>query len=393
MNWMVPERRLDEHQLDVLRRCSAADDHRQRRLLDRDHHWIRGFAGTGKTVLLVHLAGRILAEQDEASICLATYTHALKDLMASGLGRDLAGRARVMTYYQLLHEGRTYDWILLDEVQDIPAADLRRIQALAGRVVAAGDTDQSIYDQCSTEREIRDCLDPDLVSLETLHRLTQRVRDIACCVMPGSRLEGATTARMQEVEVTLAHAETAERETEWLWERLSRYSRVGKPAVALFSTRKDVRRFLRAVCRLTGAPEPAFQGKDYDPVNEALQRHKVPLQYLGSGHGSLEESDRRSISYVMTYHSAKGLDFETVFLPGLTGRRTFWKDDEAIARRLFFVGLTRSRQNLFLSYHGAEPHPYLRDIPDRLLRHVECERPRSTPGAGSGEAPPQEVFF
>ena len=393
MNWMVPERRLDEHQLDVLRRCGTADDHRQRRLLDHDHHWICGFAGTGKTVLLVHLAGRILAEHDEASICLATYTRALTDLMASGLGRGLAGRARVMTYYQLLHEGRKYDWILLDEVQDIPAADLRRIRSLAGRVVAAGDTDQSIYDKCSTESEIRACLDPHVVSLETLHRLTQRVRDIACCVMPGSRLEGATTARMQEVQVTLAHAATAERETEWLWERLSRYSRVGKPAVALFSTRKDIRRFLRAVCRLTGTPEPAFQGKDYDPVNEALQRHKVPLQYLGSGYGSLEESDRRSISYVMTYHSAKGLDFETVFLPGLTGRRMFWKDDEAIARRLFFVGLTRSRQNLFLSYHGAVPHRYVRDIPDRLLHHVECERPQSAPGTGSGEAPPQEVFF
>ena len=387
MNWMVPERQLDEYQRDVLRRCSTADPRHRR------HDWIRGFAGTGKTVLLVHLVGRILAEEGEASICLATYTRALTDLMASGLGGDTARRARVMTHYELLREGRKYDWILLDEVQDIPAADLRRIRSLAGRVVAAGDTDQSIYDKGSTESEIRACLDPDVVSLTTLYRLTQRVRDIACCVMPGSRLEGATTARMQEVEVTLAHADTAERETEWLWERLSRYSRVGKPAVTLFSAHDDIECFLRAVCRLTGAPEPVFQRKDYGAANEALQRDRVPLQYLGSGHGSLEESDRRSISYVMTYHSAKGLDFETVFLPGLTGRRIFWKDDETIARRLFFVGLTRSRRNLFLSYHGAEPHRYLRDIPERLLHHVECEPPRSARSAGSGEAPEQEVFF
>lgn len=229
--------------------------------------------------------------------------------------------------------------------------------------------------------------------MDTLYRLTQRVRDIACCVVPGSMLEGATTARMQEVEVTLAHADAAERETEWLWERLSRYSRVGKPAVAFFSTRKDINRFLRAVCSLTGAPEPPFQGKDYGAVNEALQRDKVPPQYLGSGHGSLEESDRRSISYVMTYHSAKGLDFDTVFLPGLTGRRLFWKDDETIARRLFYVGLTRSRRNLFLSYHGEEPHPYVRDIPERLLHQEECEPPRSAASAGSGEVSEQEVFF
>ena len=92
----------------------------------------------------------------------------------------------------------------------------------------------------------------------------------------------------------------------------------------------------------------------------------------------------------MTYHSAKGLDFDTVFLPGLTGSLPFWKGDEDIARRLFFVGLTRSRRNLFLSYHRAEPHPYVRDIPDRLLHRVECERSRS---GDSGEGSQQEVFF
>ena len=69
------------------------------------------------------------------------------------------------------------------------------------------------------------------------------------------------------------------------------------------------------------------------------------------------------------------------------------QDDETIARRLFFVGLTRSRRNLFLSYHGTEPHPYVQDIPERLLHHVECEPPRSAKSAGSGEVPEQELFF
>ena len=72
-------------------------------------------------------------------------------------------------------------------------------------------------------------------------------------------------------------------------------------------------------------------------MNEALEEYKVPLRYLGNDYGSLRESDVRSISYVMTYHSAKGLDFDTVFLPQLAKGRTFWKDDEGIDRRLFFV--------------------------------------------------------
>ena len=146
-----------------------------------------------------------------------------------------------MTYHQLLHENQKYDWIMLDEVQDIPVTDLRRIRTLARHVVAAGDTDQSIYEKCCTERQIRSCLAPEVHALEVLHRLTQKIRDIACSVMPNSRIEGATTARMQEVEVTLAHAESVDLETEWIWESLKKYSRIGEPAVALLSRHKDIR--------------------------------------------------------------------------------------------------------------------------------------------------------
>jgi len=75
----------------------------------------------------------------------------------------------------------------------------------------------------------------------------------------------------------------------------------------------------------------------------------------------------------MTYHSAKGLDFETVFLPFLNDGQSFWWKDKEIDRRLFFVGVTRSRRNLFLSYSGARPHEYVRGMPQELLHRSSCE--------------------
>lgn len=75
----------------------------------------------------------------------------------------------------------------------------------------------------------------------------------------------------------------------------------------------------------------------------------------------------------MTYHSIKGLDFRTVFLPLLTSDLTFWKGAERadIDRRLFFVGATRSRRDLFMSYHGEKPHPYVQDMPEEELHKIE----------------------
>ena len=385
MNWMVPERKLDEWQRHVLRQCSKSDGR---------HRWITGFAGSGKTVLLVHLAKEILAADDRTTVCVATYTHALKDLIATGFPARYGRQVPVKTHSSLLREKRKYDWILLDEVQDISAFDLRKLTGLARRqVVVAGDMDQSIYKERSTKEEIEACLDPQEHRLSMLHRLTQRIRDVAGCVMPHSRLETATTSRMQEVQVTLAHARSIDRENKWLWENLKKHSRVGEPAVVLLSGHKDVQRFVQRVCQVEGAPALEFDRKDYDPVNEALQEHDVPLQYLGNGYGSLRESDDRPLAYMMTYHSAKGLDFETVFLPHLTKKRTFWRDDEKLDRRLLYVGLTRSRRNLFLSYHGSEPHPYVQSIrnhPNRLLNEKELPIECSGPERQTSEP---EVFF
>jgi superfamily I DNA/RNA helicase len=74
----------------------------------------------------------------------------------------------------------------------------------------------------------------------------------------------------------------------------------------------------------------------------------------------------------MTYHSAKGLDFETVFLPQLNSNQVFWRGDGDIDQRLFFVGVTRSRNNLLMSYSASKPHRYVQAMPQDLLHLEDC---------------------
>jgi superfamily I DNA/RNA helicase len=97
---------------------------------------------------------------------------------------------------------------------------------------------------------------------------------------------------------------------------------------------------------------------------------------------------------LLTLHAAKGLEFPVVFVVGcedgllplrLPGRPPS-DDDVAEERRLFFVGLTRAQDRLFVSHvkrrfrHGAErempPSPFLADIDKGLLERRGDDGPR-----------------
>ena len=70
---------------------------------------------------------------------------------------------------------------------------------------------------------------------------------------------------------------------------------------------------------------------------------------------------------LLTYHRAKGLEFEVVFLPFLVEGELPFKQartDEALAeeRRLLYVGLTRAKRLLALSWSGKKPSRFLDEL-------------------------------
>ncbi len=88
---------------------------------------------------------------------------------------------------------------------------------------------------------------------------------------------------------------------------------------------------------------------------------------------------------LMTLHGSKGLEFPVVFLPGVNdavlplrmpGRET----NEAEERRLFYVGMTRAKEELLLLTYGA-PSPFLDDLPGASLRR-ERARTAARPAEG-----------
>jgi DNA helicase-2/ATP-dependent DNA helicase PcrA len=92
--------------------------------------------------------------------------------------------------------------------------------------------------------------------------------------------------------------------------------------------------------------------------------------------------------HLLTYHRAKGLEFDAVFLPGVEERELpvrQAKTDEAVAeeRRLLYVGMTRAKRHLSLTWSAeAKPSRFLVEL------GVETARPSRPARKALEDLPP-----
>jgi DNA helicase-2/ATP-dependent DNA helicase PcrA len=95
---------------------------------------------------------------------------------------------------------------------------------------------------------------------------------------------------------------------------------------------------------------------------------------------------------LMTYHRAKGLEFEAVFLPRIEEKELPFAmatadEDVAEERRLLYVGITRAKRHLFLSHADLRPgERRTKPKPSRFLR--ELTTMPQAPARAAGRRPP-----
>ncbi len=136
---------------------------------------------------------------------------------------------------------------------------------------------------------------------------------------------------------------------------------------------------VESLSRLDNLQELGNAIKQFEMENEqsTLEMFLEEMALMSPSDSSTEVQDSVSL---MTLHVSKGLEFNTVFLTGMEeGLFPLNGDEEETEeeRRLAYVGMTRAKQNLFLSYaikrtkYGKtqhnQPSSFLEEIPEPFM--------------------------
>ena len=153
---------------------------------------------------------------------------------------------------------------------------------------------------------------------------------------------------------------------------------------------------LENLAELVNAAAAFVSERDVQPAGEGVQIDEPDELTAFLAHAALEAGEHQaevgtSALQLMTVHSAKGLEFHSVFISGL--EEGLFPHENSLTeadgleeeRRLMYVALTRARRRLYLSLaqsrmlHGQTRYGvasrFFREIPENLMRRLNA-RPR-----------------
>jgi superfamily I DNA and RNA helicase len=357
MEWMITEDRLGADQVNVIDEITKITD---------KPIWIKGHAGSGKSVLLLHSLADYLILNPNAKVTVVVFTRALVDLLSVGLKQipKLNGKnVVVQTIYQLKYKMDNnysrYDAIFCDEIQDLPIEFIKSIKNYCTHLIIAGDAEQSIYNSVpvfeerpARPQEIKDGIIPIEKNLGIIYRLTTSILDVLKKVFPAMLADMPNIAK-EDTEIKLYQAETIDDEINFCWNDIKNTNtlRSSEVSAVLISGHDDIISFVNKVLELEGKEiwsriDARDNKPNYDLLNQHLINSKVPLMYIGNNFGSLVEADTQNKVVIMTYHSSKGLDFDYVYLPMVNDDMYIYSNENS----LLLVALSRSKSGLFISY-------------------------------------------
>jgi superfamily I DNA/RNA helicase len=267
-------------------------------------------------------------------------------------------------------------WIIVDELQDCSPRELLLLQRLRGegtRFFGVGDPHQAIYGWRGSAPDVFARAEAGFgcrcYHLPISYRSTRTILDGACAVL-GAQAEAGGLRGVREggARIVVRRHHDPVGEAVYLAARISRLAAggVARSQIAVLARLRAQTEALGRLLAAEGTPCAAGADAEADAVR------------------------------VLTLHAAKGLEFRHVFISGvnlgvvpLAIRGT--ASDEAEERRLLFVGLTRARDEVELSYHASphcfgavgEPSPYLHQLPAAVVdwQEEEAEPPPAAPAA------------
>jgi superfamily I DNA/RNA helicase len=363
MSWLIPRNELTPEQIRAIE------------LAPTEHRAILGGPGSGKTQILLyrarHLADQLHVGNDRFRIFV--YTNVLKDYIKSALSLLNLPDDTVITFdhwcrlfYQQhvnsrlpwnsekkqpdfdgirsavldrVTNGRVtlpiYDFVLVDEGQDLDEDVFTALSRIARHVTVCIDNKQQIYDNGSTEAGIlyKLGLRKRNINLIEAFRVCPYLVEVAAQLIPDPAEREAFRQQKRTVQTErqtplIYFARNFEDEKQMLYQMVRERQLMNDRIAILFPQNRQVFGFAQG-------------------LTEAGIEVEVPKQRAGNS-GMPTHDFNSSRPKLMAYHSAKGLTFDSVFMPRLVPG-SFQRVRPERIERLVFVALTRAAKWAYFS--------------------------------------------
>lgn len=332
-DWDLDEESLDDDQLDLI------DTTIDQSML------VTGCAGSGKSVIAMHKAEQIAKEGN--SVILISLTRSLNSFMQTGRN---CNSYQFYHYHYWKYIGMpSADYIIVDEIQDFEREEIQEFIEAAGKhYFFFGDSAQSIYNHFGkktlTIEEIADMTGLVPLKLYNNYRLPRNVAKITQDYVGVNVMQYEEKVyKNKEKELPhFIHFETIDEQINKIVE-ISNSNPEMSIGVLLPSNQQVIE-----VCEKLKSQEFDYEFKFKTEAQD--KRAQGELHFTNN------------LPKVMTYHSAKGLQFDIVIIPMFEGA---YNED---TRKALYVAMTRTMHQLYLMYNTPNLESPLDKVPPRLYK-------------------------
>jgi superfamily I DNA/RNA helicase len=345
-DWMIRESELDDDQIYVLdatlnRSCVVS-----------------GCAGSGKSILALVKAQRIQNEIGNGYTVIV-YTKSLCRYMEAGK-EALGLNGKFIYHWQWKNEMNcsSADYIIVDEIQDFTKEEIQEfIHAARRHFFFFGDTAQSLYNGLK---------EGGTMPVDDILKLFDIKGSKSFSLYRNYRLPLPVAELVQYVGIELEPFDKRiykSKETEM--PRILQYDNYNSQIQAIIRIIKNKNLTDVAILLPTNDGVKSMYNTLRDKgLNCEVKYNNKDL------HNSVDTLDFNSENpKIMTYHSAKGLQFEAVFMPNVALPRDGTEIDK---QKALYVAMTRTWRYLYIMYSGELPS-VLQGIPEDLYKKGESE--------------------
>ena len=356
MHWLIPFSSLTPAQQDAVQMDT------------RSHKAIVGGPGAGKTLVLLHRLNLLFhrAGKNPDAVRLFVYTNTLKEFIRAGNDMLEVPDDCILTFdkwcgdtykthinehlprkdgkpdfekirvdvFQAIESGNIptpiFDYVLLDEAQDMNVCAIEMLKRIARHITVCMDGKQQLYDDRMSEPEAlkRLGLSHHNTALLAAFRCNPMITELAAQFIPDESrrqefMRQASNIEMDRSRPLFYVADNSTDEMAHMVEMVRLRLTYGDSIAVLFPQQRQVHGFAKG-----------FTEAGIDV--EVQQRWGEPIDFSNP------------LPKLMTYHQAKGLTFDSVFLPRLNQSSFPGAMRERIGH-LCFVGVSRAVKWVYMS--------------------------------------------